>query len=263
MIPRSVWLSCLCYAVHFTQCTCCWGSSGIWRVPIRDQQFFFCKGFHNILGFVTTYGLCYIFCFVICLLTCFTALKNIKTMSSWAVQSLSVGWIILWGVVFQTWFTKYLVIRASAVLLGICSVNGKFKSKLEISTDSHPELRGQGITLTSPQDLLQILLIPFSDFSGHTDFSECYPQLCYTFPQKNELHAAKQQEKGGGKNKRTLPTLWTKWTQLLVPLAGDTGVLSQLFGACTSAAAMQFHERCCPWSKAGREKMCHPKLSNL
>lgn len=80
------------------------------------------------------------------------------------------------------------------------------------------------------------------------------PNCATHFHKKMSYTQQSSKRKEGGKNNRTLPTLWTKWTQLLVPLARDTGVLSQLFCACTSAAAMQFHEWCCPWSRAGRKK---------
>lgn len=153
------------------------------------------------------------------------------------------------------------------MFLGICSVNGKFKSKLEISTDSHPELQGQGITLTSPQDLLQILLIQgttFSDFSGHTYFSECYPQLCYTFPQKKWATRSKAARERRGEKITGLfphsgqnePNSWSLWKEIQV-FCLSCFVPAPVLQQCS------FMNDAVLGAGQGGKKKIYPKLSNL
>lgn len=133
-----------------------------------------------------------------------------------------LGCIVLWNVVVQTWFIDSLVLKTSAVLLGVCcSVNGK----LEISIEPHREWQGQNYRTRmrdiSHQDLLHSLWIPgatFSDFSGPTQTQICLrvssTLLRCSCPHKSSC-AQRKAARERGKNNRTLPTLWT--TRLLIP----------------------------------------------
>lgn len=88
--------------------------------------------------------------------------------------TLSVHGLVLWDVVFQIWLIEYLVLKASTVLLGVCSVNGKLKSLTHLIPTENYRIR----RLNSPHtNLCHTLWIPgatFLDFCGQykTDFSE-------------------------------------------------------------------------------------------
>lgn len=115
---------------------------------------FFCNRLDNILGFVdTTQSLLHILLYLLfaCLLV-LQPLKYIKTsVSLWAIQSLSMGLISLWDVVFPTWFIESLVLKDSAVLHGICSAHGKLKTTLKILIESQTELQDRGIKQPLPR----------------------------------------------------------------------------------------------------------------
>lgn len=116
------------------------------------------------------------------------------------------------------------------VLLGVCSVN----RKLEILSNSHREFQDPNsrtrIRVISHQDLLHSLWIlgaTFADFSGqNTDLSpSLIPSAAARFHTNGAMLRAKQQEKGGQKN-RALPTLCTAWILIPGPSGRDAGVRS-------------------------------------
>lgn len=157
-----IFLCSLCHSVYVPFP----GLPRIWTVPEISNFYlfvcfccvcvclFFCKRLDNILGFVdTTQSLLHILLYLLfaCLLV-LQPLKYIKTsVSLWAIQSLSMGWISLWDVVFPTWFIESLVLKDSAVLHGICSAHGKLKTTLEILIEAQTELQDRGIKQPLPR----------------------------------------------------------------------------------------------------------------